>query len=214
MKRIGVAVVVAGLIVWATSSATAQRPGGFGAGRGAGSLFLLTQKSVQEELKMSEEQTKKVTEMQEKQRENFKGGKDLSKEERMKKFEETAKANEKAIGEILKPEQTKRLKQITLQQAGSRAFSDPDVVSALKITDEQKEKLKTIQEDLRKEMTDLGKDGGREKFQEIRKKGEEKALGVLTDTQKKEFKDLTGEPFKGKIEFQGRPGGNKKKSTT
>ena len=43
----------------------------------------------------------------------------LSREERSKKFEESAAANAKAVGEILKPDQTKRLKQIVLQRQGA-----------------------------------------------------------------------------------------------
>jgi len=184
-------------------------------GFGGGSLFLLTQKSVQEELKMTEEQVKKATDLQEKQRENFKGFKDLSKEEIKSKMEERTKETKKAVDDILKPEQVKRLKQISIQQAGARAYSDPEVVEALKITDEQKEKIKGIQEDSFKEMPKRG-EGDREenakKIEAIRKATKEKVEGVLSAEHKSKLKDLTGEPFKGEIkrpEFRGK---GKKKS--
>ena len=190
----------------------AQRPGG-GMGFGMSSVFLLTQKSVQDELKLSEEQVKKVTELQEKQREGLKGFKDLSDEEKKAKFEARTKENKKAVEEILKPEQVKRLKQITLQQSGSRAFADPEVAEALKLTDEPKEKIKTIQEDSRKEMPKRGegdRDENRKKMESIRKAADDKIQGVLSAEQKTKLKDLTGEPFKGEIK---RPEFGKKKKS-
>ena len=184
-------------------------------GGGGGSLFLLTQKSVQDELKLSEEQVKKVTALEEKQREGFKGFKDLSKEDRKTKMEERAKETKKSVDEILKPEQVKRLKQISLQQSGSRAFSEPEVAEALKLSDEQKEKIKTIQEDAAKEMRGLFTPDGdraeaRKKMEAARKATDEKVQGVLSAEQKSKFKDLAGEPFKGEIK---RPEFGKKKKS-
>lgn len=202
----GVALV---LVVTFSFAQQGRRPG-MGGGN---SLFLLTQKSVQDELKLTEEQVKKVTALQEKQRESFKGFKDLSKEEAKAKFEERAKETKKSVDEILKPEQVKRLKQISIQQSGSRAFSDPEVAEALKLSDEQKEKIKGIQEDSFKEMREAGRgEEGTKKREAIRKATDEKVQGVLSAEQKTKLKDLTGEPFKGEIkrpEFRGK---DKKKS--
>jgi Spy/CpxP family protein refolding chaperone len=191
-----------------------QRPG---AGMGGGSLFLLTQKSVQDELKLTEEQVKKVAALEEKQRESAKGFKDLSKEERKTKMEERAKESKKAVDEVLKPEQVKRLKQISLQQSGSRAYADPEVAEALKLTDDQKEKMKTIQEDSRKEMRDLFTGGAneeaRKKMETLRKAADEKVQGLLTAEQKTKLKELLGEPFKGEIKRPEFGGKNKKKNS-
>ena len=44
----------------------------------------------------------------------------------------------KAVGEFLKPEQITRLKQISYQQRGAQAFSDPEVAKKLNLTDAQK----------------------------------------------------------------------------
>jgi Spy/CpxP family protein refolding chaperone len=206
------------LVLVVTFSFAQQGRRGPGMGGGGSSLFLLSQKSVQDELKLTEEQVKKVTALEEKQRESFKGFKDLSKEERKTKAEERAKETKKAVDEILKPEQVKRLKQISIQQSGSRAYSDPEVEEALKLSAEQKEKIKGIQEDSFKEMRDLFGGGGdreeaRKKMESIRKASEEKIQGVLSAEQKTKFKELAGEPFKGEIkrpEFRGK--GNKKKS--
>ncbi len=213
---VGAVIAVAIPTVWAQ-----QGRRGFGGGFGMGLASLASQQSVQDDLKMTDEQKGKVKELADKQREafsGFRGLRDLSKEEREKKMEEfrtkaaeLAKANEKALNEILKPEQIKRLKQISLQQQGSRAFATPEVADTLKLTDEQKDKIKTITEDAAKEMRDLRGGGfneeARTKMAEIRKATNEKVLGVLTDEQKGKYKELTGEPFKGELRFGGGFGG-------
>jgi Spy/CpxP family protein refolding chaperone len=215
VKRLGQLALVAALILTTALFASAQpdkgkgkgkgkRPEGAGFGNFGGSqVFLLTQKSVQDELKTSDEQNTKVKELADKQRDGLKGLRELSREERQKKMEEATKATEKAVAEILKPEQTKRLKQIQLQQQGPRAFARPETATALKLTDEQKDKVKSIQEDARKEQRELFKGGPgeetRKKAEELRKTTQEKLLKVLTEEQQSKWKELTGEPFKGEI---------------
>ena len=97
MKRLGQLTLVVTVAVMAGAPALAQeqqrpRGGGFG----GSPTFLLTQKSVQDELKLSAEQVKKVEELLAKQREAFQGLRDLSREERQKKMEEQRTANQKA----------------------------------------------------------------------------------------------------------------------
>ena len=50
----------------------------------------------------------------------------------------------KTLGQILTPQQIERLKQIKLQAAGAAALSIPEVAKALALTEEQREKLKTL----------------------------------------------------------------------
>ncbi len=133
-------------------------------------------------------------------------------DEQLKKYQELMK---KALADALTPEQAKRLKQIQLQQRGAEAFSDPEVATALKLTEDQKEKIQTIREDARKEMTDLFKNaaGNREeafkKMAGMRKEIAEKVTAVLNAEQKKMWKEMLGEPFEGSG-FR-RPGGEKGK---
>jgi Spy/CpxP family protein refolding chaperone len=204
MKRLMQITLVAAVVAMTAGSALAQqrqrqRPGGGFGGFGGGMMFLLGQKSVQEELKLSEEQTKKIQELSAKQRESFQGLRDLSQEERRTKMEELGKANQKAIAEILKPEQMKRARQISLQQPG--AIANPEVAKALNITDEQKEKMREIQTKSFEELRGLrGQEDAAKKIAEIRKATNEKVLGVLTADQKKKLKEMQGEPFKGEIQ--------------
>src|SRR5690349_14206661 len=122
MKKLLPLTLAAAIVVMASGVAMAQERqqrqgrGGFGGGGfGMGSTFLLGQKSVQQDLKLSEDQVKKLKDLSDKQRESFQGLRDLSQEERRTKMQELAKANEKAVGEVLDAKQQKRLKQITLQ---------------------------------------------------------------------------------------------------
>lgn len=137
--------MVVAVVALATTRVIAQRQGGVGIGFGGGPshLALLTQgfrladgraagaKSVQEDLKLSEDQVQKLQDLQKSQPQG--GGRgfgNLSQKERaelQKKMEALAKANQKAIAEILKPEQAKRLEQIALQVRGTEAFADPEV---------------------------------------------------------------------------------------
>lgn len=166
--------------------------GGFGGG-GNDPAALLRNPSVSKELKLTDEQIKKVPD-----------------------------AVWKALAEVLDPEQTKRLRQIVLQQRGAQAFTDAKVQTALKLTDEQKETIKSAIEDSAKETKDLfaeAKGGGGgfgaigKKMGEIRKATMEKITGVLKTDQKKAWNELAGEEFKMEIGGFGKgKGGFKKKN--
>jgi len=225
--RLALALAVVALIA---SPALAQRPGGgggFGGGFGGGdALSLLSQKSVQEELKLTEDQVKKGAEAQEKLRQQRPagggaGGQRPTPEELRARMEERRKTVEKALAEFLKPEQVTRLNQIALQQteknAGiTAAVQSSRVAEALKLTDDQKELLKAIGEDQRKLMQDLfqgGAGGGnreetQKKLADFRKSSGEKFTKTLSEEQKAAWKGLVGAEFTGKIEApMRRPGG-------
>ena len=219
LMRLGAAVVLA-----AGVTAIAQPPSG---GRmGGGPANLVGSKTVQEAIKASEEQVGKLkTWGQEYTRKQFEGMKErfaelkeLDEADRGKKMAEIqAGASKKAYAEladVLKPEQVARLKQVEVQVAGAAAFSRPEVQTALKLTDEQKDKLKDAATAYGREVRELreemglggfggGKGGGRPdpaKQQEFQKKQGAmtkelmtKVDGMLTADQKKAWKELTGD---------------------
>lgn len=197
----------------AAPAAWAQRGGGRG-GFGGGGTLLLGQKSVQTELKLTDEQTAKVTAHLEKQRGSFAELRDLSREERGAKMREQATANDAALKEILTADQLKRLKQITLQQRGPSALADDEVADAVGLTAEQKEKVRSINS----EMRGLFQGGGgedreamRKKFEEARASTRTKLEALLTPEQQTKWKELTGEPFKGEIQ---RPQGRRNRAAS
>ncbi len=219
MKKFGLSALALSVVVLVSQQAWAQRPGGGRGGFGdfgRSKLMLLSQTSVQEELKLADDQLKKVTDLGEKQRASFGELQGLSREERQAKFEEMRKASDTAVAEVLKEDQLKRLNQISLQLRGARAFADPEIAEKLALTADQKSQLQAIEDAAMEEMRKLGEEGAdreemREKFEELRKSGNEKAQAMLSSEQQAKWKELTGAPFKGEIrrgEFGGGRRGN------
>jgi len=208
MKTLTKMAVAVGLAACLSTSANAQ---GFGRGMGGmmgGGLNLLTDKAVQKELKLSDEQvekaTKAATEQREKMTEMRQELQGLDQAERQEKMtammKEMATSSKKVTDDLLKPEQKKRYDQLVLQRQGVGAFASEDVQSKLKFTDEQKNKVKDINESMREQMRDLFQPGGdqaenQKKMTALQKETSEKIMAVLTDDQKKSWKDMTGEAF-------------------
>ena len=141
-------------------------------------LLLLRQKSVQEELKLSDELCKKITEYENKEHEKF-------------------------IAANLSEAQRKRLDQITMQVFGLRFLTRPKAVEVLKLSAEQQEKFKKLHEEARKELAaiveDKDQEGKNEKLAKLRADIDKKVEAILTDEQKEIARSYVGEPFKGKI---------------
>jgi Spy/CpxP family protein refolding chaperone len=189
------------------SSAFAQRGGGFGRG-GGGGMNMLTMPEVQTELKLTDEQKTKVTDLAAKLREQrqsqFQELRDLAPDERQKRMADWRAEEDKQLGDILNADQMKRYHQLQLQQQGlSAAVTDKTVADELKLTDEQKTKIQAIVDDQRNAMRELFQGGGggadrqamMQKMQELRKQSDEKIAAVLTDDQKGKWKEMTGAPF-------------------
>jgi hypothetical protein len=193
----------------------AQRPGGFGGG--ISTAMLVGQKSVQEEVKLTDDQVAKAKKVNDDIRAKYaddlkSAGKD--KDKRMEITKKMSAETAKALSEVLKPDQLKRIHQIEIQLGGLQVLSRDDVAKELKLTDKQKDDLKGRADDLRKDTTDIFKDAGKDKFAEaavkVRTLGQEAAakfVSTLSDDQKALYKEMTGKKFEGKIEFTGgRPG--------
>jgi hypothetical protein len=168
-------------------------------------LMLANQKSVQQELKLSDEQIKKVAEIGKAMRLKAEDITETVPKERMKKAMEIFKVAEKDVYAMLKPEQAKRMRQIALQQQRlARAFENPEVAKVLKLSEEQTKKMREIRESAAKESTKLSEGGksrdeARKKMAEFSKATEEKLLKVLTNEQRTRWTELLGEPFKGEL---------------
>jgi len=209
MRSISKWLLVIGVAALIASPVMAQ--GGRGQGRGGlggGPALLINMEPVQKELKLTEDQVTKaketVQETRQKHQDEFAKLQDLDPQERFPKMAEiNAKVTEEtyaALAKDWKPEQVKRLKQLGVQQAGLQAFMNPSVVKALNLTDEQKEKVRTFQGEQMEEMRGLFGGGGdpaesQKKMAAMRKEFLAKGVAILTDDQKKEWKELNGEPF-------------------
>src|SRR5262249_26449026 len=120
------------------------------------------------------------------------------------------------------------LGEISLQQRGGSALSDPPVAGALRLTEKQQQEIQAIQVTAAKEMQDLALEQMKgffdfngnplqmqnalekmrknqqafqklgQKVQQLSRATSEKLLDGLTEEQKTKWKELTGKPFKGK----------------
>lgn len=220
MKTFGKTVLAFGLVGLLAAPAMAQRPGGGFGGFGGGNALLVSNKGVQQELKVTDEQAEKLNalakEMEDKQSQQREKLEDVPKDQRREKTLEMSQAANaelrKGMTEILKPEQVKRFDQIQLQQSGYMAFATPRVQDELKLTDEQKSKVRDLIMEQGRAMRDAFQGGGQQDRQEamrkmadMRKQASEKAMAILTDDQKKTWKDMTGEPFEVRFEMRRRP---------
>jgi type II secretory pathway component GspD/PulD (secretin)/Spy/CpxP family protein refolding chaperone len=170
-------------------------PGGFRPDRGT--LFgVLREEAVQTELKLTDDQKKQITTLADSARptpEMFAAFGDLreaSQEVRdakmaefRKKSDEIRKAAEEKLKGVISTEQLARGRQLALRQAGTRGFQQEDVAADLKLTDEQKAKLKEILEPKPDPNVDF-RTMKPEDFQKQREEREKNALAVLTDEQR------------------------------
>ncbi|MFO0937613.1 MAG: hypothetical protein U0798_13990 [Gemmataceae bacterium] len=192
----------------------------FGGG-GAGLTGLVVNKSVSDELKITDDQKTKLADwakeagakQREKMQEMFQGGERPDPAKMQEMMAATAKEQMEAVSKILTADQVKRLKELQLQIQGFQALTSKDTQAALKMTDEQKDAIKEIGDAMRKEMMELFPRpmGGErptaeqmaenaKKRTELTKKYFDKAKGQLTDEQKTLWAGMTGKPFEFKAD--------------
>ena len=187
MKLFNTRVVFAVAILAVTVLACAQGQGGQGQGRGGrgfgqggrgggnNELTLAMRKDVQTDLGVSEDQKKKLEELQTKLRpargqrgqggqagaggqggnggqagaggQRGQGGQggNFDPEAMRKRMEEQRAATRKALSEVLSADQMKRLGEISIQLQGNRAVLNAEVQKSLGVTDEQKAKITELQ---------------------------------------------------------------------
>jgi serine/threonine protein kinase len=166
---------------------------------GAGQLhFLLREPPVLGDLHLTREQHERIADlsrqMGEQRMQVFHHYRGLTPKEREQRFLELARANEADLKQILTPEQLRRLEQIAWQLRG------PAAVPALKLTAAQKERIHEIET---RPFDGLRPREGRRGPDDPRPVVREETLKVLTPAQAKQWRELTGEPFKGQVHICG-----------
>lgn len=196
-----------GFVMAAVVPSFAGGAGGFG-GFG-GPLGALQRPVVQADLKLTDEQKGKLDELRQQILQEggsiLQGIQNATPEERAKKMGEFTQLQYAKLGTVLKPEQIKRLQQVVLQIDGLvGSIMQPAVGEKLKITDEQRQKIGPIvqgsQQARREIFQSIQNGGSREEAQkktaELVKATDEKIIALLTDDQKKTWKEMCGEPLK------------------
>ncbi|MCI0456437.1 MAG: serine/threonine protein kinase [Gemmataceae bacterium] len=207
--------------------------------QGAGQIFLLRDPAVLANLDVSDEQRGHLTDLTKRlddQRvDSFRGFHRLTPDKRPQQFLEMARTNQEAVAAILNPNQLRRLQQIALQAQGPRAFREPEVAATLRLTAEQKERIRALEAGAfigreergrpgppRREPGEAparffgkGERGGPKgppprgfHEQTLRSVMEKIQQTVLTSEQSNKWKEMTGEPFSGPLPmlFPGRGG--------
>jgi Spy/CpxP family protein refolding chaperone len=208
--KLAVAALALALVLPAFAQRQGRGRGGFGGFGPPEGAMLLMNKSVQDELKLSDDQKAALTKIQTKQRETLtKAREDAAgdfakmREAMQAAMQESQKEATKVL-EGLKPDQKKRFHQIEAQVLGTRALALPPIQKELGLSDKQKEELKGITEDARRDQLEIMKEAGKDKegrqaaFQKVQKLQQEasaKALKVLTAEQQTKFKEMQGEKF-------------------
>jgi hypothetical protein len=223
-RRIPTTVLTLGVAALFAMPAFAQQSkhqgGGFVHGSGiplGGGAELIAIEGVQKELKLTDEQASKAEavalDVRKKHQGDFLKLKEFNARERLEKVAEIVRTitteTNKGLAAILKPEQMRRFRQIQLQQLGLMAFTEPDVRSKLKLTDDQVGRIRRINADSQSQRRELVQGGGGTR-EEMRMKGAtldkesmDEALAVLSAKQKRAWKDMTGKPFE--VQFRGFP---------
>jgi hypothetical protein len=174
---------------------------------GAMEIVLLRQHSVQKELNISDLHGKKIHEFADQQWKKALEIHKLPKIEQDAKYDVLARENEKFLSEILSPDQKKRLDQIGMQVAGLLWVGRPEVESALKLTSDQRMKLKELHKEAHKEAMAILKETKDEnaKHEELKKHHEVnkmRLMELLTPQQKETWKAMVGPEFKGELVFK------------
>ena len=173
---------------------------------GAGQLILLAEPSVQADLALDNAQRKRIEgiakDFDQRRFDSLRDFNQLSLSERQSRFLELARSNDQAMRTTLTAAQLHRLEQITLQLQGPRAFSQPEIIAKLRLTDAQREKIRQIEMEAFASVWDVHNGEHRRPppgnlRETVLQPAMEKALTVLTAEQLAQWKTLTGQPFRG-----------------
>jgi hypothetical protein len=172
--------------------------------RAASQLYLLHQPAVLDDLKLSAQQRPRVSEfcsrVGKEWKESLADVGRLSHAERGRRALQRARSYETEVNQLLTPHQRARLRQIGLQAEGPGAFGEPEVVAELQLTPEQRDQIRTIQDETLfswmrgPRSTTSGNDSRPALAKE--KSASERIAAVLTDEQLLRWRAMTGEELK------------------
>jgi hypothetical protein len=185
--------------------------------QGAGRFFRLKEKDVLDDLGLSDELRSRLGELSktmDAQRRELYRDRTLTRDERSRRLLDQAYADEAAVGEILSPQQMKRLGQIELQVQGPAAFQDSYIVGELKLTVDQIRQIRDIKDEAITGLFSEPPDRhNAEEFEARLRRAQtaevENVLAILTPEQTARWKEMTGKRFEGSVSRRGffGPGG-------
>lgn len=184
------------------------KPGPGGPPQG-GIGVVIQSRAVHDELKLTDEQVAALRRIAQEVRGKFserlqKGSPDAMREVAQTLFAELATQ--------WMPQQVQRLKQIVWQARGFSAFADPEVRTALKLTEAEQDRLKSqadeAREDVKQTIQNARASGDvRTQIGPLRRQAIEKAVASLGKDRLQAWKDLIGPPFDVPMDGGGPMGG-------
>jgi hypothetical protein len=173
--------------------------------RAASQLYLLCQPAVLDDLGLSDEQQPRVkafcARVGKEWVESLADVGRLSPAERGRRAVARARAYEAEVNGLLTPAQRARLRQIGLQAEGPGAFREPEVVSELQLTAEQRDRIRTIEDEALvgwmrgPRPASPGGDAAAATAARDRT-ANERVLAVLTEEQVRRWRAMTGEALR------------------
>lgn len=184
--------------------------GGFGGMQDASGAFLLNREDVAAEIKLTADQKAKLDSIRQAQRDKMRemfqgGGGGGDREAMMAEMRKLQEANNKETMAVLNDDQKKRLKELAVQRMGNSAIMNADIQKELGVTDDQKAKIKDLQDKQQAANQALGErmrnqEIDRDQFQAAMTKNREvmnaELAKIMTDAQKAKLTAMGGKAFK------------------
>jgi hypothetical protein len=169
--------------------------------RAASQLYLLRQPAVLDDLKLDAGRRREVKgfcdRVGREWRESFADVGRLPPAERGRRAVERAHRYEAEVRVLLNPQQQHRVHQIGLQAEGTAAFAEAEVVAELKLTAEQREQIRTLEEEAALDWMKHHRPGSPPAAPGAwGKAASDRIAAVLTPEQHERWKAMTGEPLK------------------
>ena len=166
-----------------------------GAFDGAGPINLLRNPSVQSDLKLSDSQIEETVEISEAFRETFYRSHRRPEDLTLARQKFNTATVSTLQQQVLSSEQFQRLRQIDLQRRGTNAWTCPDIADELELTALQRIRIQELGAKIHSSFRSRSHDSARDQINDLQCQLD----AVLTDEQSRHWREMLGEPFKGRL---------------
>lgn len=171
-------------------------------------LYLLAQPDVLDDICQDAEQRVRIQDLAasifQQWTESLRDFRNLSSAERGIKTLERARANEAQVNQVLNPTQQRRVREIARQLEGIGIFQAPDVVAELKLTSQQRARIREIEERAALDRKWAARQGSSSASQRGAQKSAKptpmaQILELFSEQQRRQWNELIGLPFQGRV---------------